>query len=144
MKDYQKKGEKTVKKLFHTAGLESPSDEFKNKVMARVLVQDLYANLEYKPVISKIGWTVVFGLVTILFLLVLFLPLSELSWLPDVTVEPVQVFDKLLIKGNQIFRKIFQINIVTSILTPVISIFALILLELLVRIFRKKKALWLF
>ncbi len=80
MKEIEDKNTKQfVDKIMKETSLESPSRDFTSKVMANVLAIGKSNVTEYKPLISKTGWILIFGGIigTVVYFLTNNIPQSE-------------------------------------------------------------------
>ena len=138
----QDKEEHNTKKLIQNIDLEKPSIDFTDKVMSNLNTitdealkdTELTDNLiNYKPIISKKTWSIlffIFGGLTIYALI----SKPSLTFKNDYFVEYSTFFDKLIIDLNNFLIQSVQ---VPSIL--IVSIFCLTLLLLLDSILRAEK-----
>ena len=116
--------------LLKKHSLETPKANFSSKVMAKVGVDSI---IDYKPIISKKTWSIlffIFGGLTIYALI----SKPSLTFNNDYFVEYSTFFDKLIIDLNNFLIQSVQ---VPSIL--IVSIFCLTLLLLLDSILRTEK-----
>lgn len=74
-----------VKKVVKTAGLETPSDQFTQSIMSKIIAQSAdSAVTHYKPLISKRSWLVLCAIALLLLAYVIFGNLDlDVSWLPS-------------------------------------------------------------
>ena len=112
MKTYNN-SEDFAEKLLKTIGTESPSNDFVEDVMLSIrAAESVTAAMAYKPIISKLGWLLIAGLIALIASLLLYGSSDFSNLFADVNIDVFSWMNSLELWNHIKISKLFTLSFV--------------------------------